>query len=325
MKKKIIYLKELNNYDEVLKKEYNRIPLFIKKIIFILKNMFNIVTKKNIEGYNIWVLPIREKYRDDKIRNIIRKKLKIDNNTYVISKELSNSNICKIMNEYSLEYITEEKAKKVLIIPVLQYISKLQKKDINSLDISILINDNSEINLLLIEEISKIVKSIKIVSLNIYKFRKLEEKLYNDEGIAIQFSNSYKKSLEKSNIIINFNFNEIEINEYNIYNNAIIINCYKDNIKIKSRLFEGIVINSYDITLDKELMQKFKDINIYYNYKNIILYATLLEKDKNIIISYKNNDEECVRIKNLIGNNGVINKKEFKNMLKKLDKNIKKE
>lgn len=322
--KKIIYLKELNSYDEILKKEYKNFPMFFKKIIFLFKNLFNIVTKKNIEGNNIWILPIKEKYTDDKIRNIIRKKLKIDNNTYVISKELSNGNICKIMNEYSLEYITEEKAKKVLIIPVLQYISKLQKKDINSLDISILVNDNSEINLLLIEEISKIVKSIKIVSLNIYKFRKLEEKLYNDEGIAIQFSNSYKKSLEKSNIIINFDFNEIEINEYNIYNNAIIINCYKDNIKIKSRLFEGIVINSYDITIDKELMQKFKDINIYYNYKNIILYATLL-KDRNIIISYQNNDEECVRIKNLIGNNGVINKKEFKNMLKKLDKNIKKE
>lgn len=322
--KKIIYLKELNSYDEILKKEYKNFPMFFKKIIFLFKNLFNIVTKKNIEGNNIWILPIKEKYTDDKIRNIIRKKLKIDNNTYVISKELSNGNICKIMNEYSLGYITEEKAKKVLIIPVLQYISKLQKKDINSLDISILVNDNSEINLLLIEEISKIVKSIKIVSLNIYKFRKLEEKLYNDEGIAIQFSNSYKKSLEKSNIIINFDFNEIEINEYNIYNNAIIINCYKDNIKIKSRLFEGIVINSYDITIDKELMQKFKDINIYYNYKNIILYATLL-KDRNIIISYQNNDEECVRIKNLIGNNGVINKKEFKNMLKKLDKNIKKE
>lgn len=325
MKKKIIYLKELNSYDEILKKEYKNFPMFFKKIIFLFKNLFNIVTKKNIEGNNIWILPIKEKYTDDKIRNIIRKKLKIDNNTYVISKELSNSNICKIMNEYSLEYITEEKAKKVLIIPVLQYISKLQKKDINSLDISILVNDNSEINLLLIEEISKIVKSIKIVSLNIYKFRKLEEKLYNEEGIAIQFSNSYKKSLEKSNIIINFDYSEIEINEYNIYNNAIIINCYKDNIKIKSRLFEGIVINSYDITIDKELIQKFKDINIYYNYKNIILYAALLEKDKNTIIEYQNNDKEKSKITNLVGNNGIINKKEFKNMIKKLDKNIKKE
>lgn len=304
---KIIYLKELNNYNEILKKEYKNFPMILKKIIFLFKNIFNIVTKKNIEGYNIWILPIKEKYTDDKIRNIIKNKFKTDNNVYVISKELANNNIFRIMNEYGLKYITEEKAKKQLLIPVLQYISKLQKKNINSLDLTILINDNSEKKLLLIEEISKIVKSIKIVSLNIYKFRKLEEKLYNEDGIAIQFSNSYKKSLEKSNLIINFDFSEIEINEYNICNNAIIINCCKENIKIKSRLFEGIIVNSYDINLDKESIQKFKDINIYHSYKKIILYASIIENNS------KNNIGENAKVINLIGNNGIINKKEFKN------------
>lgn len=322
---KIIYLKELNNYNEILKKEYKNFPLILKKIIFLFKNIFNIVTRKNIDGYNIWILPMKDKYSEDKIKNIIKNKFKIDNNVYVISKELANNNIFRIMNEYGLKYITEGKAKRQLLIPVLQYISKLQKKDVNSLDLTLLVNDNSEMNLLLIEEISKIVKSIKIVSLNIYKFRKLEEKLYNEEGIAIQFSNSYKKSLEKSNLIINFDFSEIEINEYNICNNAIIINCYKENIKIKARLFEGIIINSYDISLDKKIIQKFKDIDIYYNYKNIILYASIIEKDKNFITLYKNSEEEKTKIMNLIGNNGIINKKEFKNIIKKLDKNIKKE
>lgn len=322
---KIIYLKELNNYNEILKKEYKNFPMILKKIIFLFKNLFNIITKRNIEGYNIWILPIKDKYSEDKIKNIIKYKLKTDNNVYVISKELANNNIFRIMNEYSLRYITEEKAKKRLLIPVLQYISKLQKKDINLIDLSILVNNNSEMNLLLIEEISRIVKNIKIVSLNIYKFRKLEEKLYNEEGIAIQFSNSYKKSLEKSNIIINLDFNGIEINEYNICNNAILINCYKENIKIKSKLFEGIVINSYDINLDKETTKKFKDINLYDFYKKIILYASIIEKDKNFITLYKNTEEEKTKIMSLIGNNGIINKKEFKNIAKKLDKNIKKE
>lgn len=318
--KKIIYLKELNNYDEVLKKEYNRIPLIIKKIIFILKNMFNIVTKKNIEGYNIWVLPIREKYRDDKIRNIIKNKFKIDNNLYVISKELSNSNICKIMNQYSLEYITEEKVKKLLIIKVLEYILKLQKKNINSLDLTILVNDNSEMNLFLIEEISKIVKSIKIVSLNIYKFRKLEERLYNEEGIAIQFSNSYKKSLSKEKVIINFDFNETEINEYNIFNNSIIINCSRSKIKIKSQLFEGIMINTFTINLKKELIEEYKKSNIYNNYSKLLLYACLFEQETSIRKLYNRIKNDNVTVNGLIGNNGIINKVEFKNLKNKLIK-----
>ena len=220
---------------------------------------------------------------------------------------------------------TEEKVKKLLLIYALEYISSLQKKDINLLDVTILVKDNSDINLFLIEEIAKLVKSLKIVSINIYKFRKLEEKLYNELGIAIQFSNSYKKSLEKANIIINLDYSEIEINEYNICNNAIIINCTKNNIKIKSRLFEGININSYDINMNKEIINNFKRIHIYENYKKLILYAGIIEKDNDFSVSYNNLKEDKVSIINFIGNNGIINKKEFKNVTKKLDKNKKKE
>lgn len=325
MDKKIIYLKEVDSYDDVLKKEYKKLPLFFKKIIFLFKNIFNIVSKKNVEENNIWVLPIKEKYSDYKIEKILKKNLIVTDNIHVISKELEKNNIYEIMDMYGIKYVTEEKVKKLLLISGLEYIAKLQKKAINSLDVTILVKDNSEINLFLIEQISKLVKSLKIVSINIYKFRKLEEKLYNEDGIAIQFSNSYKKSLEKSSIIINLDYSEIEINEYNICNNAIIINCIKENIKIKSRLFEGININSYDINMDKEIINVFKKIHIYENYKKLILYASIIEKDNDFFVSYRNLEENKVSIINLIGNNGIINKKEFKNITKKLDKNKKKE
>ena len=213
----------------------------------------------------------------------------------------------------------------MLLISGLEYIAKLQNKDINLLDITILVKNNSEINLFLIEQISKLVKRLKIVTINIYKFRKLEEKLYNENGIAIQFSNSYKKSLEKANIIINLDYSEIEINEYNICNNAIIINCTKNNIKIKSRLFEGIIVNSYDINMDKEIINKFKEIHMYEEYTKLILYASIIEKDNDFLVSYNNIEENKVSIINFIGNNGIINKKEFKNITKRLDKNKKKE
>lgn len=325
MNKRIIYLKEVNSYDDILKKEHKKLPLFFKKIIFLIKNLFNIITKKEIEGNNIWILPIKEKYSNDKIEKLVKNNLKIDNNIYVISNELESTDIYESMDAYAIEYITEEKVKKLLLIPALEYIAKLQKKEINLLDATILVKNNSEINLFLIEKISKLVKSLKIVSLNIYKFRKLEEKLYNEDGIAIQFSNSYKKSLEKSSIIINLDYSEIEINEYNICNNAIIINCTKEKIKIKSRLFEGININSYEINFNKEIIDNFKKIHIYENYSKLLLYASIIEKEENFFIAYNNLPENKVTILNLIGNNGIINKKEFKNITKKLDKNKKKE
>ena len=287
--------------------------------------MFNIVTKKYIGEANIWILPIKEKYCMDKLEKILKKNLICTENIYVISNELEKNKIYKYMNLLKIEYLTEEKIKKVLLINILKYISKIQKKDISNIELSILVNNISEINMFLIEELSKLIKSVKIISLNIHKFKGLEEKLYNKYGIAIQFSNSYKKSLEKSKIILNLDFSEIEINEYKIFDRAIIINCITDNIKIKSKLFNGLTINSWEINFRKEIIDKLKTDQIYYNFKKLILYASIIEKEKDILKMFEKIELDKVRITNLIGNNGYINKKEIKNIDKSLDKNLKKE
>lgn len=325
MNKEIIYLKETSNFDEILIKQHKGMPILFKKIIFMFKNIFNIVTKKKTNDFSIWILPIKEKYSINKIKAIIKKQLINRNYKFVLSNELLTKEVISVLDKYNIEYIKDDKIKKLLLINILKYITKIQKKDMNQLEISMLVNDNSEINIFLIEEISKIVKCLKIVSLNIYKFKRLEEKMYIEHGIAIQFSNSYKKSLEKSSIIINLDFNEIELNEYNICNNALIINCNKKDMKVKTRLFEGVVINSLEIIFKKELVEKFKKINLYNEFDKLLLYASIIEKEEKIMNAYKKIEEDKVLISNVIGNNGYINKKEFKNINKKLDKNKKTE
>ena len=320
MAKQIIYLKETSSYDDILKKEHNKLPLFLKKIVFLYKNMFNIVTKKRIEDIEIWVLPFKEKYYINKLRKIISKLKTQEDKIYLISNELKENNICQVMEEYNEEYIKEEKVKKALLLYIIEYICSMQEKEIADLDLTILVNNTSNINMYLIEKLAKQVKTLKIVSLNINKFKKLEEKLYNEEGIPIQFSNSYKKSLKKSEIIINLDFNELEINEYDICNNAIIVNCIDNNVKIKSRLFNGIIINSCDIEYKKEIINIFKKIKIYENYTKLMLCASLIENEDNIFKIYNILEENNIKIVSLIGNSGIINKNEFKNVAKKLDK-----
>jgi len=325
MNNEIIYLKEVSSYDDILEKENNKLPLFLKKLIFLYKNIFNIVTKKKVENTNIWILPIKEKYYINKVTKIINKKIINDDNVYVISKWLELNQIHAIMEEKSQKYLTEEKVKKVLLIEVLKYISDIQKKEINSLEITMLVNNSSELNIYLIQEIAKLIKTLKIVSLNIHKFKKIEEKLYNEFGIPIQFSNSYKKSLEKSRLIINLDFKEIEINEYDIFNYAIIINCQDEKLKIKSKLFNGVIINSYDIGINKEITNNFKNMHLYGEYKKLLLYASIIEQEQDITKIIGKIKKDNINIINLIGNNGIINRKEFKNIDKKLDKNLKKE
>ncbi len=320
MEKQIIYLKETSSYDDVLKKEHDKMPLFFKKIIFLYKNIFNVITKKKNENTEIWILPLKEKYPEGKIERILKKLQKSEDNIYLVSDELRKNNIEKDMKKYQIKYITEEKIKKILLIDVLKYIANIQKKEISDLEITLLVNNTSNINMYLIEKIAKTVKTLKIVSLNIYKFKKIEEKLYNEYGIAIQFSNSYKKSLEKSKLIINLDFNLLEINEYEIFDKAIIINCLEENIKIKSKLFNGIIVNSYDIQLNKEMVQKFKQMNSYFEYKKLLIYASIIEKEENIFKIFEKIEADKIDIINLIGNSGVINKKEFKNIEKSLTK-----
>lgn len=316
----IIYIKKVENYDDILKGKNNKIPLILKKVLFLYKNFFNIITKKRIEEMDVWVIPIQEKYSFNKINNILKKISIYSENMYVFPKELDNREIFKLIDTYGIKNFNGIKLKKFLIFKILEYIKTIQKQNLENFEITILANDILEPNIYLIEKLAKTVKNIKIVSSNIYKFKKIEEKLYNEYGIAIQFSNSYKKSLLKSKMIINLDFNEMDINEYEIFDKAVIINCIEENIKIRSKLFNGIVINSCNIKLNKTIKDKFRRINLYNEYNNLALYESILNEEKNFDRVIERLDEDKVLILNLIGNNGIINKKEIKNITKKLDK-----
>ena len=151
MPKQIIYLKEASSYDDMLKKEYNKMTIFFKKLIYIYKNIFNIVTKKKIDDKEIWILPIKEKYSLNKVEKILQKELKRKDNIYIVSNKLKENKICLIMDEQKIEYLTEEKIKKVLIFETLKYIINLQNKEISNLEVTVLANNANYINMYLLE------------------------------------------------------------------------------------------------------------------------------------------------------------------------------
>lgn len=318
--REVIYLKIVQDYDDILKKKNNRMPLWVKRWVFLYKNFFNIITKKVNEEYNVWVLPIQEKYSINKFCRLLKKIAFYRNNIYVIPDALKSKKTLKKMNELEMQYLTGNRVKKILLEKILEYISNIQKISVNDMDVTILANQASELHLYLIERLSKLVKSIKIVSSNIHKFKNLETKLYEEDGIAIQFSNSYQKSLAKSKIIVNLDFNEIDINEYKLFDKAIIINCIEDSIKVKSKLFNGVIINSYQIKFKKELMDQFKKNEIDSQYNHLLLYESIIYHERSITKLFDKMEDDKVKINSLIGNNGIIDKKEIKNISKKLDK-----
>ena len=145
-------------------------------------------------------------------------------------------------------------------------------------------------------QIAKNIKTLNIITNDISTCNKLEEYLYNEYGIMLNIANNKRKSLLNAELILNIDFPEELINKYKICKNAIIIN-FEDKIKINSKRFEGININYYKIAIPSKYELIYESIILHQNndFKNI------MEKLK----------KEKIKIKKLIGNNGLINEKEI--------------
>ena len=154
----------------------------------------------------------------------------------------------------------------------------------------------------MIKILSKQYKKLTIVTNHIEKLRKIEKEIKEKEGILIILSNNKNKSLLKSQVIINMDFNQELINQYKIYEEAIIINA-EENIKIEAIRFNGIVINDYEIEIGrKEFI--WRDGIEKYRQRDLI-EAELYVRDtyKNIRKKIQKNN---IKIKELYGINGIV-------------------
>ena len=117
--------------------------------------------------------------------------------------------------------------------------------------------------------------------------------LGDEYGVMMTLNNNKKKSLTKTDIILNFDFPQELINKYRIAEKAIIIN-FKGNVKIKQKRFEGKIFNDYDIILENPdgfedyANNKFYTKDIYealiYKHQPIENIMRKIEKDRVKII-----------------------------------------
>lgn len=275
---------------------------FIKKI----KQILNVIKIENKDGNVFCNLPINEKTKDKKIIAISKK---LNNELYkncieyvVLSNKLEYFETLK--NELYAENINILDGRilfQYLTLDIIEYIYNEQNKRIEEGQISILVNDNTNLNLDNIIDISKKVKRLNIVTNNIQKFKKLEEYLYNEFGIMIRVSNNQRKDLLNSDIIVNIDFPKEILKKYQLPNKGVLLNINED-YEVKAKKFCGINVKYYDIELPEEYkLTGFKDEIIYES----LIYNKPIEEAKNIL------SKDKVKIKNLIGKNGVINKNEF--------------
>lgn len=236
-------------------------------------------------------------------RKLVKRLLLNETNNVVIDKELITcEKLINLLRANDIKIFDGKWLEKYLILDILEYI--INKKQIIKAETEIAITAN-EITDLLIEMIkilSKQYKKLTIVTNHIEKLRKIEKEIKEKEGILIILSNNKNKSLLKSQVIINMDFNQELINQYKIYEEAIIINA-EENIRIDAIRFNGIVINDYEIEIGrKEFI--WRDGIEKYRQRDLI-EAELYVRDtyKNIRKKIQKNN---IKIKELYGINGIV-------------------
>ena len=184
------------------------------------------------------------------LSKIIKKQKDYCNNLYSYGFDIPDGKwLLEILSCETLGYIVEKK--------------NLKKQE---LMVSILVNQLSEITLENIKQLVKEYKRINIVTNHIQQLKKLEDEILEEEGIMITVTNNKKKSLLKSNIILNIDFPTELINQYQIKEDAIILNI-QGNVKIKKKRFCGICINDYEIKRVQGL--EYEDIEEQFWNKDI--------------------------------------------------------
>lgn len=178
----------------------------------------------------------------NKIKKII---LKNNINKIILSKEIKKdrefinlliSNDINFCNDrWLFKMLTEETINK-LVIP----------DDKHKSEIWITVNDIDIITQNIILKFAKEFKRVNIITNHINRFKKIEERLYLEDGILITVTNNRRKSLLKANLILNIDFPKEILNQFAIYDQAIIVNL-EGNMSIKKKRFMGRIINDIQI------------------------------------------------------------------------------
>lgn len=267
----------------------------------IIEKMLNLI---KVQDSTI-ILPINEKTKEKQIEKIAKKTIKVigkisNSKKIVLSKKMKKEEkYINYLNEYGIEIADGRWLFEILLTDIVNYI--VEKQKIERVNISVLINDLTDKEFENIKLLAQKYTTINIVTKHIEKFRKLEQQL-QEKGIIATITNNKKKSLMKSQIIINIDFPKELINKYRINENAAIINV-KRPIKITQKRFNGVTVNDYEIEYRNDICNE-KFFVDKYNLKD--LYEAEMYKRDSFTNLRKKIKNDKVLINKLYLNNGEL-------------------
>jgi len=123
------------------------------------------------------------------INNLKEKLLLMDSKDVVLPNLLlGNSAFVNILEEYGYKILRGKWLYKFLCFDIVQKIACVQGKDIGDIEVSVLSNEDSEINIENIKLLAEKCKVVNVISKNPRAFRVVERYLYDEFGSIINVS-----------------------------------------------------------------------------------------------------------------------------------------
>lgn len=281
-------------------------PNWIRKYFSIVKLEGNqIILPIKIQAEEKLQFSKKEIKRQEKLAKKTKKIIEQSNSKKVVlSKEIKKHTIYKNeLESYSISIMNGRWIFLLIIQEILEYL--LEKRGLKKEEtiLAITVNDPNDYEMENMKLLAKQYKRIHIVTNHMQKFKKMTEDFYEEEGIMIPITNNHRKSLAKSQIILNFDFPQELFNQYQIQEEAAIVSI-EEEIKIKKKRFQGIVIRDYEIKTKKE--DFWEDILFLDKYKKKDIYEAQFYSKQSLEGAREKIKKDGIQIENLFLNNGKI-------------------
>lgn len=308
----MIYIKLEENLYNFIDNKYENVPDFLKKAIYKLRYKNKKIINKKVKNGEYIILPSVNKKILGELKKL--KDIRCWKNICISSNLMENAEFMEFANDNLLNIMDGKWLLKNIVDKIIEYIADSRKESLNTYEISILCNELDDTIVEKIKEICQKVKICNIFTNNQKQYKKLEEEMYKEKNIILNVSNNCKKMLDKSIIIINFDFDDKQIQKCIFSSDACIINVNK---KLDNSEFGERNIISYKMNLP----EKYSEYqNIFENFDSNALYESFIYKNtsyKNIKKELSQDDAKIVYLKDV---NDKIIKKSKDNLSKKLDK-----
>lgn len=263
---------------------------------------------------NNYIISINDMKNKRIKKKLAKKILKLNIGAIVFSKELEGDfkeEVCELLNlgdKINIQILNGKKLMEFMEFDILKYILEKQKKKMTEQDIYIVFKKDNKLNLNFLKRFIENYRMTNVVTNDIERLKNIQDNLINNDDILISVSNNKRKALKRAKYILNINLKKEELEKYRINREAIIINI-QEFIKYDNPGFDGINVNYFEINVPDELEERFEQIG--NNFDIIKLYESILLSEttgENIESIYNKIARDEVTVKNIIGNNGVIEK-----------------